>query len=229
MLTYLLFMAPAIILALWAQMRVKSTFGRFAEVPTRGGLSGSDVARMILRARGLTDVQVERTSGFLSDHYDPAHKTLRLSEATYDSTSVAAVGVAAHEAGHALQHADGYAALNFRSAVVPVVSLGSRMLPFLILAAILTGAFGRGGLLAWLAVAALGLIAFFSVITLPVEFNASSRALAVLSSGGILVGEELTGARQVLSAAALTYVAAAISATLQMVYWVLLLLGGGDD
>lgn len=230
MLTYLLFMAPALLLALWAQMRVKSTFNRYAKVPSRSGMTGADVARMILRARGLTDVRVEPTRGFLTDHYDPREKVLRLSEATHGSNSVAAIGVAAHEAGHALQHADNYSPLHFRSAVVPVVSLGSRLLPFLIISALLTGAFVHGGLLAWLSVAALGLIALFSVITLPVEFNASSRALAVLDSGGILVGQELDGARNVLNAAALTYVAAAVSAILQMGYYLLMLIGvGGDD
>lgn len=224
-----LLLIPAVLLSMVAAGRVKSTFARYAQVPSRRGLSGAEVARLLLRARGITGVRVERTGGQLSDHYDPREKVLRLSAATYDSPSVAAAGVAAHEAGHALQHADGYRALQFRSSVVPVVALGSRLLPFLILFAVLTGAFGRGGLVAWLAVAALAAVAVFTIATLPVEFNASSRALAVLQGGGILEADELDGARRVLNAAALTYVAAAVVAVLELAHWALLLFGGRAD
>jgi len=226
---WLVLVAPAILLMIWAQVRVKSTFKRFAKVPTRSGLSGADVARMLLRARGLDDVKVEKTGGYLTDHYDPRDKTLRLSEATFESRSVAAIGVAAHEAGHALQHADGYAALQFRSLVVPAVSLGSRMLPFLLLFAIFSGAFQTGGVLAYLAVLALATIALFSLITLPVEFDASKRALQTLGNTNILVGDELTGAKTVLHAAALTYVAAALAAIMELAFWALRLFGGGGN
>lgn len=216
-------------LSAWAAWRVRSTFGKYAKVGTRSGLSGADVARMLLSARGLEEVRVEKTAGYLTDHYDPQQRVLRLSEATHDSRSVAAIGVAAHEAGHALQHADGYSPLTFRSAVVPVVALGSRMLPILVLLAIFTAAFRTGGLIAWLVVAALALIAIFSLITLPVEYNASSRALAVLENGGILAVDELPAARSVLNAAALTYVAAAVSAVVQLAYYGVMLLGGGSN
>lgn len=228
---YLLFMAPAILLSLWAQFRVKSTFSKFSKVPTRGGMTGADIARMLLRARGVHDVTVERTGGYLSDHYDPSARVLRLSEATYDSRSVAAIGVAAHEAGHAFQHAENYPALHFRSSIVPVLSLGSRVLPFLVLLAIFSGAIQTGGLLAWLVVAVLAMIVVFSLVTLPVEFDASKRALAVLDHGGILEADELVSAKKVLDAAALTYVAAAIAAISELSYWLMMLLGNqrGED
>jgi Zn-dependent membrane protease YugP len=230
MLTYLIFMAPAILLALWAQFRVKSTFHRFAQVPTRSGLTGADVARLLLRARGLDEVRVEKTAGHLTDHYDPRDKTLRLSEATHDSRSVAAIGVAAHEAGHALQDADRYAPLEFRSKVVPMVALGSRLLPILILIAVFGGLVGQfGSFVVWGIVVALSAIVLFSLITLPVEFDASKRALATLGNTNILVGDELTGARSVLNAAALTYVAAAVSAIMELAYWAMHLFGGGSS
>ncbi|MBX7132546.1 MAG: zinc metallopeptidase, partial [Fimbriimonadaceae bacterium] len=169
------------VLSLWAQARVQSTFRRFAEVPSRLGRTGADVARLLLDARGLQDVRVERAGGFLTDHYDPRDRVLRLSEATHDSSSVAAIGVAAHEAGHALQHADRYPWLGFRSAVVPVVSIGSRLLPFLTMFMIfsLSAAHNRSepGVLAYVLVAALAAVAVFGLITLPVEFDASKRAL----------------------------------------------------
>lgn len=229
---YLLLMVPVILLSLWAQTRVKSTFQRYARVPSRRGLTGADVARLLLRARGLHDVKVEATRGFLSDHYDPTTRTLRLSEATHDSHSVAAIGVAAHEAGHAIQHAEHYAPLRFRSAVVPVVSIGSRALPWLMMFAIFSGAFRTGGPIAWLAVAALAVVAVFSIATLPVEFDASRRALLVLEHGAILDPEELTGARKVLDAAAWTYIAAAVAAVVELLFWLLpLILGsrGNED
>lgn len=227
----LLFAVPPLLLSLWASARVKSTFAKYADVPTRSGLTGADVARLILRAKGLHDVRVERSEGHLSDHYDPSVKALRLSEATHDSRSVAAIGVAAHEAGHAFQHAEQYPALQFRSSVVPVLSLGSRALPVLMILAIFSGAVQTGGLLAWLVVLVLAMIALFSLVTLPVEFDASKRALAVLDGGGILQADELTGAKKVLDAAALTYVAAAIAALGQLAHWAFLLLGngGGED
>lgn len=219
-----------LILSLWAQARVQTTFRRFAEVPSRLGRTGADVARMLLDARGLQEVRVERAGGFLTDHYDPRDRVLRLSEATYDSSSVAAIGVAAHEAGHALQHADHYPWLGFRSAVVPVVSFGSRLLPFLTMFVVFSLYAGNNrtepGLLAYVLVAALAAVALFSIITLPVEFDASRRALKTVGGAGILVGEELEGAKKVLDAAALTYVASAIAAVFELIKWVMILFGG---
>ena len=219
------------ILTMWAQQKVQSTFHEWSQVGTRLGRTGAQVARVLLDARGLQDVKVERAEGFLSDHYDPTSRTLRLSEATHDSPSVAAVGVAAHEAGHALQHADHYAWLGFRTAVVPVVSLGSRLLPFLAMLAIF-GAFtgpGGPGVLAYIFVAVLAAVALFTLITLPVEFDASKRALQTVEGAQILVGDELSGAKRVLDAAALTYVAAAASAVFQLIQWALIIFGGRRD
>jgi Zn-dependent membrane protease YugP len=220
-----------VLLSLWAQMRVKSTFMRFDKVGSRRGFSGAEVARMLLDARGLHDVRVEHVAGMLTDHYDPTSRTLRLSDATYRSRSVAAIGVAAHEAGHALQHADAYPWLGFRSAVVPLVGLGSRLLPFLMLITIFSLSGGGPGLIAYVMVGALGAIALFSVITLPVEFDASRRALETVGGAGILQGEELAAAKEVLGAAALTYVAAAVNAVFDLLHWAMILFGGrrGDD
>jgi Zn-dependent membrane protease YugP len=224
---WLIGMIAVLLLSLWAQQRVQSTFRRFAEVPSRFGRTGAQVARLLLDARGLQDVKVERVGGFLSDHYDPTAKTLRLSEATHDSPSVAAIGVAAHEAGHALQHADAYRWLGFRSVVVPVVSISSKVLP-IVMMLVIFGMFagGQPGLLGWIMLGLLGVIALFTLITLPVEFDASRRALVTLDGAQILQGEELTGARKVLDAAALTYVAAAIAAVFELVRWAFIMFAG---
>lgn len=222
-----------VLLGLWAQMRVKSTFMRYDKVASRRGFTGAQVARMLLDARGLEDVKVEHVGGMLTDHYDPTTRTLRLSDATYRSHSVAAIGVAAHEAGHALQHADAYPWLGFRSAVVPIVGFGSRILPFLMIFALfsLWGG-GQPGIVAYLMVGALGAIALFTLITLPVEFDASRRALETVGGAGILAGEELAAAKEVLGAAALTYVAAAVNAVFELLHWAMILFGGrrsGDE
>jgi Zn-dependent membrane protease YugP len=221
----LLLPAIAFVFALIAQARVKSAFSRFASVTTRSGLSGAEVAELLLRSRGITDVTVEATSGFLSDHYDPRAKTLRLSEAVHGGRSVSALGVAAHETGHALQHADGYAWLNFRSTIVPVVSVMSRLGGWLLPIGLILSAYGwrSGGTpspvgLGLLYGAAIGLAAVvvFSLVTLPVEIDASQRAMRLLEGAGVLVGPEVDGARTVLSAAAWTYVASAASAIVQL-------------
>jgi len=216
----------AFLFALITQARVKSTFSRFSGVTTRSGMTGAEVAGLLLQSRGITDVRVEPTHGFLSDHYDPRTKTLRLSEAVYAGRSVSALGVAAHETGHALQHADAYAWLNFRSTMVPVVSvmsrLGSLLLPFGVLLTFMLGRSAEGGAsplgLAFLYCAALGLAAvvIFSLITLPVEIDASQRAMQLLGGAGVLVGAELDGARAVLRAAAWTYVASASAAIVEL-------------
>jgi uncharacterized protein len=214
----------AFLFALFAQARVKSAFGRFNSVTTRSGLSGSEVAELLLRSRGITDVKVEATGGFLSDHYDPRSKTLRLSEEVHDGRSVSALGVAAHETGHALQHADGYAWLNFRSTMVPVVSFMSRigtiLLPIGLLLTFLVSPRGQPSQagLGLLYGAAIGLAAVvvFSLVTLPVEIDASARAMRLLEGAGVLVGPEVDGARTVLTAAAWTYVASAAAAIVEL-------------
>lgn len=213
--------------ALYTQWRVKSAFSKYQDVGTRSGLTGAEVAGLLLQSRGIHDVRVEPTRGFLSDHYDPRTKTLRLSETVYSGRSVASLGVAAHETGHALQHADAYAWLNFRSTMVPVVSvmsrLGTWLLPFGVILTFWVGRSSHGGGpnplgLGFLYCAAIGLAAVvvFSLVTLPVEIDASQRAMRLLGGAGVLVGEELDGARVVLRAAAWTYVASAAAAIVEL-------------
>ncbi|MGI6236958.1 MAG: zinc metallopeptidase [Candidatus Excrementavichristensenella sp.] len=207
-----LIILPGILLALFAQYRIKSTFSRYSEVMARSGFTGARVARDMLDAAGLGDVPVNRVQGTLTDHYDPIHRTLNLSESVYGSSSIAALGVAAHECGHALQHLEGYEPLKLRSAVVPTVNIGSSLSWPIFLAGMISG--WRPLLLA--GVMLFSLTVLFTLITLPVEFNASRRAMAALEGRGYLSWEELDGTKKVLNAAALTYVAAALSAILNL-------------
>jgi len=207
-------MIPALILMFWAQIKVSSTFAKYSRVPSLSGVTGADVARVLLQARGL-DIPVERTERRLGDHYDPIKKVVRLSRGVHDSTSVAALGVAAHETGHALQHADAYGPLVARNAFFPVAGFASRAMGPLIIASLFVGLRFPPilyGLLFCFAVYAL-----FAVVTLPVEFNASSRALKLLGNAGILTADEAPKARAVLNAAALTYVASAVFAIMQLI------------
>jgi Zn-dependent membrane protease YugP len=223
---YYIMVGPALLLSIFASIKVKSTFKKYSKVGTASGLSGAQAAMRILRSGGINDVEIEPTRGFLSDNYDPSKKMLKLSPDVFSGKSVASVGVAAHEAGHALQHASGYIPLKLRSTLVPVASIGSNLAwPILII----------GFIFSSLSLIKVGIVFFgaavaFQIITLPVEFNASRRAIAALSSSGVLMTEEVSGARRVLSAAAMTYVAAAAAAVLQLLYF-LLRAGvlGGDD
>jgi Zn-dependent membrane protease YugP len=221
---YFLFMLPGLALSLWAQFRVKSTFGRYSQVLAQSGMSGAEAARELIRQRGAPGVRIEETSGTLSDHYDPFHKVLRLSGDVYHGRSLAALGVAAHEAGHAIQHANAYGPLKLRSLLVRPASLGSNLG---VLLAVVGFAIHASSL------ALLGIIFFsaavlFTLVTLPVEFDASRRAVVALRELGIVDSTEAGGAKAVLDAAALTYVAAALSAVLQLLYLLLRsgLLGG---
>jgi len=224
---YLILSLPALILGLWAQWRVKSAFGKYSRVPASSGMSGAQAARKILDANGLQDVMVERVGGTLSDHYDPRSKTLRLSEGVYGTPSLAAVGIAAHEAGHALQDKVNYGPLALRSAMVPTVQIGSWLGPIIFLVGLfMAGMFGTT--LAWLGVAIFGATALFSIVTLPVEFDASKRAKQLLVSTGVLAPQELQGVNSVLDAAALTYVAAALQAIMTLMYYGSILLGRRD-
>jgi len=215
--TFLL-LIPALILAGWAQMKVKGTYDRYSRIVARNGLSAKDVARRILDENGLRNIPVERTAGSLTDHYDPRTKTLRLSETVYSSPSIAAIGVAAHEAGHAIQDAVAYAPLKLRNSIVPVVSLGSGLAFPLFFIGFLFGTplLMDVGILFFLGVL------LFHLVTLPVEYNASGRALRILGNSGILAADEMKGARAVLNAAALTYVAATVMAAFQLVRLLLL-------
>jgi Zn-dependent membrane protease YugP len=225
---YLLVSLPALLLGLWAQWKVRSAFNRYAQVATATGSSGAQVARQILDRNGLHQVQVERTEGFLSDHYDPRHRVLRLSPTVYEGNSLAAAGVAAHEAGHALQHAQGYNMLALRSAMVPTVQIGSWLGPIIFIAGFfMAGTIGTS--LAWLGLALFAAVAAFAVVTLPVEFDASNRAKRLLVSENILFPQEMNGVNAVLNAAALTYVAAAIQAISTLLYYAMLLTGASRD
>jgi uncharacterized protein len=224
---YILISLPALLLGLWAQAKVKSAFNQYSKVRAARGISGAQAARMILDSNGLHGVNVEQVQGFLSDHYDPRSKTLRLSPDVYQSPSLAAVGVAAHEAGHAIQDQQGYAALTLRSAMVPSVQIGSWLGPIIFFVGLfLNSALGQS--LAWVGLILFGATALFSVVTLPVEFDASKRAKAILVNQGIVTTTELKGVNAVLDAAALTYVAAALQAISTLLYYAFILMGRRD-
>lgn len=227
---YMLLMLIGLPLVFLPQWWVKSTVGKFSKVATDQGLSGAEVARQILAQNQLFHVQVEEVPGELSDHYDPSDKAVRLSPEIYHGSSVAACAIAAHECGHALQHASGFVPVVIRSAMVPAVNLGSQLGPMLIIGslilmsmrmlnpdlAFLVGVFG---------VMMFGLAVLFHVVTLPVEIDASMRAVRILNTNGFLVSDELPGAKRVLTAAACTYVATALYSLIQLMYWVMQLMG----
>ena len=227
---YLLIIGIGMALSLYASSITKSRFRKYSQYTTRSRLTGSEVAWGILKDNNIHDVRIERVGGELSDHFDPRTKTLRLSQSVHDSNSMAAFGVAAHEVGHAIQHAKSYAMLSFRSAWVPVANLGGGLSMIVImLAFFLGGAQSASGLsLAWLGVLLFGCTTVFTLVTLPVEFDASSRALKCLQKGNYVTEKELDGARKVLNAAAMTYVAAFITSLITLLYWMfrLGLLGG---
>jgi uncharacterized protein len=214
-----------------ASRNVQSTFKKYSQIPVRSRMSGAQAARYILDSNGLRDVAVERVAGDLTDHYDPRSRVLRLSDPVYSSASISAVGVAAHEAGHALQHQVGYAPLNMRQTLYPVASFGSNIGMWMIMAGLFLGM--GSGLALMKGVAVFGLVLYsmgvlFTVITLPVEFNASNRALAQLTQYGIVSTEEHQNTKKVLNAAALTYVAAAFGAIMQLLYLASFILGDRD-
>ena len=214
----------AFLLTLFASMGVKSTFSKYNDVRSSRGITAASAARQILDANGLQNIRIEHVSGDLTDHYSPNENVIRLSDSTYNSTSVAAIGVAAHECGHAIQHARGYAPLSFRSALVPVANIGSQLSWLFIILGIF---FGGSHTLIMIGILMFSAAVLFQLVTLPVEFNASGRALKLLSETGILQKDEVSDTRKVLSAAALTYVAAAATAVLQLLR--LLRLFGGND
>ncbi len=215
---YFVFAMPPMLLGLWAQFKVKSAFNKYSQVRTQSGVSGAEAARRILQRGGLENVTIETAQGMLSDHYDPRQKVLRLSDEVYRLPSIASVGVAAHEAGHALQDKSGYAPLQLRSFMVPAVTVGSNIGPILFMAGMfLAGTIGTT--LAWAGIILFGGTALFALVTLPVEFDASRRAKELLVSQGIVSSAEMKGVNAVLDAAALTYVAAAAQAIMQLVYF----------
>ncbi len=225
---YLLFSLPALLLGFWAQIKVKNAINKFSRVRSYAGLTGSEVARRMLNSHGLSNVRVEQVQGFLSDHYDPRAKTLRLSPQVYQSNSLAAAGIAAHEAGHAIQDAQEYAMLRFRTAMVPSVQIGSWLGPIIFVIGLLIQS-SMGTTLAWAGVALFAAAALFALVTLPVEFDASRKAKAWLSTSGVIYNQEMQGVNSVLDAAALTYVAAAIQAISTILYYVFILVGRNRD
>ncbi len=221
---YILFSLPALLLGMWAQFKVQSAFRKFSQVRTYTGLTGAEVARRMLNNQGLSDVQIQESGGFLSDNYDPRARVLRLSPDVYRSNSLAAAGVAAHEAGHAYQHQEGYAFLTARSAMVPAVQLGSWLGPIIFLVGLFMAG-TAGTTIAWVGVILFAATAVFALVTLPVEFDASRRAKAWLATSGVLYSQEMDGVNKVLDAAALTYVAAAVQALSTLLYYTFLLSG----
>ncbi|MDR1899272.1 MAG: zinc metallopeptidase [Treponema sp.] len=215
---YLVLVVPALILSVWAQVKVKSTFAKYSRVPSSRNMTGRDAAELLLRANNIGGVRIEPVAGSLTDHYDPASRVLRLSQPVYGRTSVSAIGVAAHETGHAIQHALSWGPLVLRSALVPVANIGSSFGPWLAVA----GIFFSLPLLINVGIILFGGAVVFYLITLPVEFNASARAIRILQSGNVLSASELKGVRKVLSAAALTYVASALTALMSFLRLILL-------
>lgn len=227
---YLLVIGIGMGLSLWASSVTKSRFRKYSKFTTRSRMTGADIAKSILSDNNINDVRIERIAGELSDHYDPSSKTLRLSKSVHDSNSMAAFGVAAHEVGHAIQHAKSYAMLQFRSAWVPMANLGGGLSMIVIMIAFFLGGVesATGNSLAWLGIILFSCTTLFTLVTLPVEFDASKRALACLEKGNYVTSNELDGARKVLNAAAMTYVAAFVTSLLTLLYWAfrLGLLGG---
>ena len=222
--TYLVLVLPAVLLAAWASANVNSTFKKYAKQRSRRGITGAEAARRVLDANGLQAVRIERISGNLTDHYDPRSNVIRLSDSVYGDTSAAAIGVAAHEAGHAVQHAVGYLPIKVRAAIIPITNIGSRLSMPLILIGLL---FMNTQLyyLVYVGILCFSFSALFQLVTLPTEFNASRRALAAIESGNLLYDDELAGAKKTLWAAALTYVAA-LAVSLTQLLRLIVLFGG---
>ena len=221
---YILFSLPALLLGLWARIKVKNTFNKYSKVRSMTGLTGAEVARRMLDSNGLNNIRIEQVSGVLSDNYDPSSKVLRLSQGVYGSNSVAAAGVAAHESGHALQDAEAYGPLKIRALMVPSVQIGSWLGPIIFMIGLFMSS-NTGTTVAWIGLCLFAATALFALVTLPVEFDASNRAKAWLAGSGVLYNTEMEGVYKTLDAAALTYVAAAIQALTTILYYVFLLTG----
>ena len=224
--TYLVIVLPCIILATWASARVNSTFKRYSKQLSACGITGAQAAENVLRSHGIHNVRIERVSGNLTDHYDPKANVIRLSDGVYSSTSTAAIGVACHEAGHAVQYAQGYGPIKLRSAIIPITNIGSHLAMPLILLGVVFSAMGYfSHTLIYIGIGCFALSLLFQLVTLPVEFNASRRAMGSIENSRMFSEEELKGARKTLSAAAMTYVAAVAVAAAQLLR--LLILFGG--
>ena len=221
----IILLLPAVILSLYAQHKVKSTFNKYSRVAASRGLTGAEVAAQLLSASGIRDVKIQATPGQLTDHYDPRDKTVRLSEAVYNQRSLAAIGVAAHEVGHAIQHHQDYGPLAFRSGLFPVVNIGSQLSMPLLMLGLFMGYSGFGLWMLYAGILLFSFVVLFQLVTLPVEFNASSRAIELLRQQNILSASEAQPAKQVLDAAALTYVASAVMALLNLLRFIMIARG----
>jgi uncharacterized protein len=226
MLIVILLIAVPMLFGFYAQMRVTSAYNKNVRIPSRGHISGREAAAAVMESAGIHDVEIVRVPGQLTDHYDPMHKRLALSELNYDGTSLAALGVAAHEAGHAIQHKVGYSMMKFRQVLVPATQISAGASQFLIIIGIVLGAKGLGGTFMLLGAAALAVICLFQLVTLPVEFDASRRAKAQLVNLGIIDRDEMPGVHQTLDAAALTYVAAFVASLGSLLHILLILFSG---
>ena len=221
--TYLVLVLPCVLLSLWASSNVNSTFKKYSQQYSTRRLTGAEAARRVLSANGVHGVRIDRVGGNLTDHFDPKTNVIRLSDSVYDSTSTAAIGVAAHEAGHAVQYAQDYAPIKLRSAIIPLTNFGSKLaMPLILIGLLLSFAEGFSFFFVYLGIACFGLSLVFQLVTLPVEFNASRRAMLAIEEGGLLTAEEQKGARKTLKAAALTYVAATATALAQLLRLVLI-------
>ena len=221
--TYVVLVLPCVLLSLWASSSVNSTFQKYSQQHSRRGITGAQAAERVLRSNGVTNVRIERVSGNLTDHYDPTTNVIRLSDSVYSNTSTAAIGVACHEAGHAVQYAQNYGPIKLRAAIIPITNIGSKLAMPLILIGLLLAAFENLSFgFVYLGIACFGLSLVFQLVTLPVEFNASRRAMAAIESGELLTQEEQSGARKTLKAAAMTYVAATAVSLAQLLRLVLI-------
>lgn len=229
MLIWIILIIVPMLFGLYAQFRVSSAYNKNVQIPSRGRITGREAAAAVMESAGIHDVEIVRVEGQLTDHYDPSNKRLALSEQNYHGTSLAALGVAAHEAGHAIQHKVGYAMMTVRQTLVPVTQISAGASQFLIIAGILLGAKGLGGIFLTIGAVALAVICLFQLVTLPVEFDASRRAKAQLVNLGIVGRDEMEGVHETLDAAALTYVAAFVASLGSLLHIVMLLAGGRRD
>ena len=221
--TYIVLVLPCVLLSLWASSNVNSTFNRYSKQLSVRRITGAEAARRVLAANGVYGVRIDRVGGNLTDHFDPKTNVIRLSDSVYDSSSTAAIGVAAHEAGHAVQYAQSYGPIKLRAAIIPITNIGSKLaMPLILIGLLLTFAEDFSYFFVYLGIACFGLSLVFQLVTLPVEFNASRRAMVALEEGGLLTAEEQKGARKTLTAAALTYVAATATALAQLLRLILL-------
>lgn len=227
--TYIILVLPAVLFAAWAQAKVTSTYAKYEKVGNSRRITGAQAAQFILSRSGVTDVRIEPIAGSLTDHFDPTQKVIRLSEGVYDRSSIAAVGIACHEAGHAIQHAVDYAPIKIRAAIIPITNFGSKLaMPLILIGLLLCALSPAYAVIAYIGVGCFALSTVFQLVTLPTEFDASKRALRLIGENNLLMGDEYSGAKKVLAAAAMTYVAAMAVSLMQLLRFIILI-GGSSN